>query len=161
MEKNYAWKSGAQFPVSAKTAAETILSLRRTLNKDTVTAKELLDASRDENAPLHPCYEWNDSIAAENYRLVQSGQIIRSIEVVIVKNDEPVKTRGFVNVVQVAPKHQGEYAPIEIALVKDNYRKQFLKNALDELRAFQRKYAVYTELSGVFKAIDAFADAIQ
>ena len=161
MEKTYSWKAGAQFPVKASVAADTIKSLQKTLGKDNVTAVELLDASRDENAPLHSCFEWNDDIAAEQFRICQARHLITSIEVTIITNDTPVQTRGFVNVNTVAPKKQGEYVSVEVAFSKDDYRRQVLCNVLSELRAFQRKYAVYQELSGVFKAIDTFADALK
>ena len=52
-EKRFVWKAGSQFPVSAQVAADTIKNLATSLNKDTVTAKELLDASRPDDAPPH------------------------------------------------------------------------------------------------------------
>lgn len=161
MLEKFEWKAGVQFPVKAETAAKTIRDLQKTLGKDSVTAKELLDDSRDENAPLHPCFEWNDSVAAEKYRVNQAHDIIRGIEVIIEDSETPTVTRLFVNTQPVSPKKQGEYVSIDVVLNNSNYRAQVLSNALIELRAFQRKYAVYKELLGVFKAIDAFGDALQ
>ena len=163
MEK-FSWKSGTQFPVDAKIAADTIRNLQRTLGKDTITAKELLDVSRDPNAPLHSCFEWNDSIAAEKFRVDQARRIIGSIEVQFVDDDAPehlTKTRYMVSVVPVAPKLQGEFAPIDIVRKNPDYYKQVLQNALNDLRAFQRRYSDIQELSGVFKAINDFGDTIK
>lgn len=160
MEK-ISWKSGTRFPVQAQVAADTIKNLQQSLGRDSVTAKELLIASRDENAPLHNCFEWDDCIAAELYRTEQARHLISSIVVEFVQDDKPpVTTRLFVNVQPVTPKQHGEFVTINVALDNDGYRAQVLKNALDELRNFQRKYAAYTELANVFSAVDAFADSL-
>ncbi|MBQ3337601.1 MAG: hypothetical protein IJG80_09380 [Selenomonadaceae bacterium] len=162
MFENFSWKAGTSFPVKAETAAKTIRDLQKTLGKDSVTAKELLDDSRDVNAPLHPCFEWNDSIAAEKYRLDQARRIIGSIEVRYIGDKTPPKPiRAFLCVTPSPTRQQGEFVGIDVILSKENYRKQVLSNALIELRAFQRKYSTQEELLGVFKAIDAFADTLQ
>ena len=163
MQEKFSWKAGTQFPVNPKVAADTIRNLQRTLGKDTITAKELLDESRDPNAPLHCCFEWDDSIAGEKYRLEQARKLIASVEVRYVddyqKQTPPV--RCFVNTQPVAPKKEGHFAYIETALQNADYRKQMLSNALIELRRFQKKYSDLKELSGVNKAIDEFAETIQ
>lgn len=161
MEK-ITWKAGSQFKVEAQVAADTIRDLQRTLGRETITAKELLDDARDVNAPLHCCFEWDDSIAAEKYREWQARHLINSIEVVIIKeNLPPTKTRLFVNIKPVGSREQGNFAPIDIVLKNKTYREQVLSNALIELRSFQRKYAAYEELAGVFNAIDSFGDTLK
>lgn len=161
--ENIYWKAGAQFPVEAKVAADTIKQLQKSLGKDSVTAKELLDASRDENAPLHCCFEWDDTVAAELYRTEQARRIIGSIEVEIVKaNDAPnLKTRLFVNVQPVARKYHGEFVAFDVAFDNKDYRQQVLHNALGELLAFKRKYSSYQELTDVFNAVSNFADSLK
>lgn len=162
--KEFVWKAGSQFPVVAQVAADTIVGLQKQLGKDTITAKELLDASRDENAPLHSCFEWDDTVAAEQYRTYQARKLITSIEVRIIKGDTPphlARASYFVNVVSNAPKVQGQYATVNIAFSNDNYRDAVLKNAYRELKAFQLKYNSYQELSDVFKAIDAFGSTLK
>ena len=158
--ETYSWRTGVQFPVKAEVAADAIKNLQASLGKQTITAKELLDASRDENAPLHDCFEWDDSIAAEKFRQDQARKIIIGIEVT--KSETiPTTMRLFVNVVPTAARKQGEYATIFQAMVVDDWRKQVLMDALKELRSFQRKYSVYKELADVCTAIEAFADKLK
>lgn len=161
MEKIF-WKNGVQYKVEAIVAAETIRNLQNKLGKDTITAKDLLDASRDENAPLHSCFEWDDGIAAEKYREWQARHIINSIVIQNVSDDTSLPpTRLFVNVVKSgSPKVKGQYASITVAFANETYHKQVLANALIELQNFRRKYQVYSELSGVFSAIDSFSDSL-
>ena len=163
-QEKFVWKAGAQFPVSAEFAANVIRDLQRSLNKDAISAKELLDASRDDGAPLHNCFEWDNDIAAEKYRVYQARHIINSIEIVYVKADTPEhlsRSRYFVNTAPNAPKVQGQFVSVDVAFTNENYRNAVLKDALRELRAFQIKYSRYQELSGVFKAIESFGDTLK
>ena len=59
------WKDGCRYSVPAQFAYDTIHDLYQ---QGKTTAKDLVDASRPEEAPLHKLFEWNDSIAAEKYR---------------------------------------------------------------------------------------------
>lgn len=163
MQEKFSWKACTQFPVNPKVAADTIKNLQHRLGRDIITAKELLDESRDPNAPLHSCFEWDDSIAAEKYRLEQARKLIASVEIRYVDDYQKQTTpvRCFVNVQSVAPKREGLFAYIEAVLQNPDYRKQMLSNALIELRNFQKKYSDLKELSGVNKAIDEFAETIQ
>lgn len=164
MEKKFVWKAGTQFPVDAQVAVDTIAALQKSLGKDTVTAQELLDDSRAEDSPLHSCFEWDDSIAAEKFRVDQARRLIGSIEIEWIKSDTPEhlsRTRFMVNVVPVAPKVQGQFATVEVAFSNEKYRDAVLHGALRDLRAFQNKYRCYQELSDVFKAIDDFGDSLK
>lgn len=162
LEEKYSWKPGTQFSVDAKVAADTIRALQMKLGKDSITAQELLDNSRDPDSPLHSCFEWDDSVAAEKYRRWQAAHVINSITVTIKEDTmEPITTRLFINVQPVAPKKQGEFVGVNVVFNNPDYRNQVLSNALIELRNFQRKYQAYEELRGVFKAIDSFVDTVK
>ena len=43
---------------------------------DEATPQQIVDAARDEGTELHRCFEWNDSVAAEKYRLTQARTIV-------------------------------------------------------------------------------------
>lgn len=152
----YEWKF--PMPVDAQIAGEELARIEGEHNS--LTPELVLEESREENAVLHPCFEWDDSIAAEKYRLEQAGCLLRNIVITVTKTAEEVdapkdvKVRAYVN---VSEEKKGVYVPIKTALSQENYRKRVLENALSELRMFQNKYAIYAELAGVCKAIDDFA----
>lgn len=77
---NYQWKIPKYTAVSAQVAGEHIEELEAIHGK--VTPKILLDDSRPTEAVLHPLYEWDDQIAAEKYRLSQSGDIVRNLVII-------------------------------------------------------------------------------
>ena len=144
-EKKYSWRHGKS--VSAQVAGEVMEKIEK---RDGMLTKEsFLEESRPADAPTHNLFEWDDTAAAEKFRLEQSRLAIADIVVTIVKADEPVKRHAFVNV--IAGKHnKAEYSSIEIAMEDESKRKAVLQNAFDELKAFEQKYSEYKELAGVF-----------
>lgn len=155
----YQWKFD-KFPVPAQVAGETIEAIKQARGKEFIEPEDLLDASRDENAPLHSCFEWDDNKAAEKYRLWQARKIIGNITVIIEPvNTVPQTVRAFVSITDTNDK--GKFVQIQTALKNSEYREQILKNALAELQSFKTKYRVYSELSKVFAAIDNFADSFK
>ena len=82
----YQWKSASRIKTNAQTAGEICENLERTVG---LTAKNLLEVSRPEDAPLHNEFEWNDSVAAEKYRENQARYIIRMLCVAPEKEDKP------------------------------------------------------------------------
>ena len=154
----YQWKID-KYPVPAQVAGEEIERIRANSGKEYIEAEDLLEASRENNAPLHSCFEWNDDLAAEKYRLWQARQIIINITVVIETANTVPHVRAFVSVADSCDK--GKFIQIQKALENNEYRAQILKNALAELQTFKHKYSVYSELSKVFEAIDGFADSLK
>jgi hypothetical protein len=140
---SYKWVDGSRMSGDVEIAAKVCEGLDK---QGRLNAKELVEASRDENAPLHDMFEWDDAIAAEKYREEQAKKIIRSIELVI--EDKPVNYRAFSS---IGPK---AYTSTQTALSKDATRRILLNSAKAELQAFKRKYSTLKELSDVFSAID-------
>ena len=143
----YVWKTGTRATCDAQTAGEVCERLE---NEGRLSAGELVDVSRPEDAPLHGAFEWDDAIAAERYRENQAGYIIRSLDVKLVGSEEPVK--AFVSLNLTGEKR--EYSSITTVLSRPDSRKLLLADAMRELRAFKEKYAQFKELAGVFAAID-------
>ena len=82
----YQWKSGSRIKADAQASGELMEKL--SASEEGLTAQTLLDANRAENAPLHSEYEWNDTTAAEKYRLHQSGHFLRCILAVEIQQEE-------------------------------------------------------------------------
>lgn len=153
----YAWKFNQ--PVSAQVAGEFLEKLEH--DNGQLTPELVLENSRDENAVLHPCFEWNDSAAAELFRLQQAANIIRNIVRVDFSTNTatehktaPVTVRAFLN---VSEDRKGKFVAVDVAFNNPNYRQRILQNALTELRNFQNKYSQYQELADVINAIEHFA----
>ena len=145
----YSWKY--QQRISANVAGKRFEELEKIHGE--ITPRIVLDDARDENAVLHPCFEWDDSKAAEAYRLNQAGMMIRALVVTIEKTETPTPTRAYVNVSSMDEK-QGRFISVQAALSDEELRTAVLTRAVMELSQFRRKYEDLQELADVFKAVD-------
>lgn len=57
---------------------------------------DVVEAARDPNSPLHQHFEWNDSEAAEKYRLDQARTLIRSVKIEVTVRDVPLSVVSYV-----------------------------------------------------------------
>lgn len=79
----------------------------------TLTPQVVVDDARRADSPIHTAFEWDDAIAAEQYRLEQARTLIRSLKVSYVSPEGTTeKTRAFVSI-QRADVPAREYVPIE------------------------------------------------
>lgn len=146
----YKWKFNMGVP--AETAGAELERMEK--KHGVVTPKLVLEESRGKTAPLHKCFEWNDSIAAEKYRLNQAGQIIKNLVVILDDYQQSEPVRAFVNVVSETPAKTGEFINIVSAIQAEETRTTVLANALKELQEFKKKYKGFEELAGIFTEID-------
>ena len=144
------WASGSFHKVSADVAYAVTSDLAR---QNTLNAVTLVDVSRDPKAPLHDEFEWDDSIAGEEWRKEQARHIIAHLIHVEVKNEIP-EHRAFFKI----EKDSGNYIPFETIVRNEDTRQQLLDQALKEFASFRRKYAALTELA---KAFDELESAIK
>ena len=144
----YSWKVET-LPVKAQVAGEFIEKLEEKHGE--VTPRVIVDASRKKNAPLHRCFEWDDTTAAEKYRETQAAALLRNLTVTVepIADETPKTVRAFVR----ATEKKGSYISVISAMSNEHLRENLLQAALDELREFQRKYADLQELAEVFSAI--------
>ena len=113
------------------------------------TPMEVLEKAKDETTELHKCFEWNDSIAAEKYRLEQAKNIIRML-VYEKETKEQAVVRYYA---KTETKHV--YQPTKQFLVQEDEYQGLLRRALAELEAFKNKYHTLTELEGIFEAMES------
>ena len=135
------WKIKGIYKADAQKVADEI-------GDGKVTPQEVLDKARDENTELHKCFEWDDSVAAEKYRLRQASDIIRNLVFVRKeKEDEPIRCFQITT-------EKNTYQPTQMFLVQEDEYQALLKRAKAELKSFKRRYATLTELESIFEAIE-------
>jgi hypothetical protein len=141
----YKWKEGSRHIVDAAAAGQELERIRG--NTTFFRPRDVVDASRPEKAVLHPEFEWNDVVAAENYREDQARYIIRTVVVYAEDESEPV--RAFVS---VQTNEGSQYVAVETALSDTDMREQVLEQARADIATFQRKYSRYLDLIEVLAA---------
>jgi len=133
----FAWKDGFRAPVSAQVAGEELDRIREEHGE--VAPAVVVDESRPDEAPLHPCFEWDDPVAAELYRVEQARRVIRNVRTVSYapENPEPVKRIIYVS---LQDREHSTYQPIDDVLQDDEGRAILLRNALLTLKGWERRY---------------------
>lgn len=144
----YEWKTASYIKADANVAGKQCEELEKTVG---LTAKNLLDANRAENAPLHSEFEWNDGIAAEKYRENQARHIIACLcvraETTSGEQSEPV--RAFL---KTTP--ESEYQFLNVILQSADSHVAMLSMALRELEVFRKKYKMLSELKPLFDVLE-------
>lgn len=119
-------------------------------------ADVVVNAARDETSPLHDSFEWDDSEAAEHWRLHQARMLIRAVVVYEpAKNGSMVPQRVFVSLTSDRTKDGAGYRLTTAVLSDDERRAELLQDARAEMQCFREKYRRLTELAGVFAAMEA------
>lgn len=120
---------------------------------ESATPEQIVALGTGESTELHKCFEWNDTVAANKYRLEQAKDIAESLLVIHLdprKSEvEPNRLRAMYHL-NGTPGYQ---ASIRILSEKEKYQ-QLLEQAKAELRMFKAKYSMLTELKGIFDLID-------
>ena len=114
---------------------------------------DVVEFARNEKTALHSCFDWDNSEAAEKWRLHQARMLIRIVVNIIPQVDENKEYRMFVSLTPDRQPGNG-YRPVLTVLSKDMLKAQMLMDAMSEQKAFRKKYETVRELCGVFKEID-------
>ncbi len=152
--------SGANIPVKPKVAADCLLGIYR--KKKDLTPQLVLDEAKNSRNPLHKCFEWDNTKAAQKYRLSQARDLIRCIVIEKKIGNEKKQVRAFVNIrrdesgeLSTSPFAAGKstYMYVDNALSNTYLAKYTIDKALMELNHIMEKYETLKELAGLFGRI--------
>jgi len=138
----------------AKTITEELLAIKK-LNAGLLDPVKVVDYARNPNTALHDRFEWNDSKAAEEYRIWQARKII-SLELIVIKGDNKERViRAFVSL-NDDRRNDGSrgYRGVMEVMSDDVLRGQLLEQAKDDMNLFKRKYYALKALEKVFEEMD-------
>lgn len=143
----YKWKTGYHSKIPAKVAGEIMNQLSE---EGRLTAKDLVDVSRPEDAPLHKAFEWNDTEAAERWREQQGRNLINSIVIQVEGQEHIQPVRAFF----IVDQGTSHYEPVTAIMRNEDMRNKLLTTAKRELAAFRAKYKTLEEFGALFAEID-------
>lgn len=154
----YRFKEGARLPGDAQKVGERLAALEAA---GRLTAEAVVMEARDAASPLHPLFEWDDAKAADRYRVIQAGHVIRCVTVVMERQqpEDSKPIRAFVPVTEGDESRR--YVDTVRALGDADMRRQVLSQAHSELGAVARKYRELQELAGVVEAIDRVGELVK
>lgn len=122
--------------------------LRALHSRDGVlTCEAVLDAARPKNSPLHDYFTWDDSRAAERYRLIEAGRLIATVRIEYrrKKAAQVVYTPAFI---PTGTNSEGkrEYFPVEEVTRNEFLQQKALADARSEMEGTRARYSHLVDL---------------
>ena len=125
---------------------DIVLETLQGLVKDgQIKPEDVISEAQAEDSPIHNSFEWDDTKAAQEHRLWQARQLITyKFEI------EERQTQAYynLNVTIDNVKMQGYFSKEKVLSDKDMYL-TVLKDAIKEIKYWQKKYREIKELEGV------------
>jgi hypothetical protein len=152
------------YKISNKLNQERINEILRVEKENKLTAENLLaEASKVDN-PLHELFEWDDTEAANQYRLFQARVLINEVKVII----DSKEYYAFENV-QVSVDNLGGSEtttervckPIVEILSNEDLREQIIFSALRQHEYWEKQNEKYSELSPIVKSAKKIRHLLQ
>lgn len=118
---------------NAQVIGDTLAKIGKA-NDGKLTPKAVLEAARSKTSPLHKHFEWDDSVAAERYRLDQAREIIGIIRVVDAKAGERPAY------ISIASDEGTSYRTVQDVASSADLQMAILRQCDRDLEAITRRY---------------------
>jgi EAL domain-containing protein (putative c-di-GMP-specific phosphodiesterase class I) len=122
-------------------------------NKGILKPEEVVKAAEPAKSPLHSYFCWNDTKAAQEYRIWQARMLIRTTVQTLEVNGNKELIRVFVSLKPDREFEGGGYRETLAVISNLKFRAQLLQDAYEEMKVFQDKYSGLRELASVMRAI--------
>ena len=146
----YQWKIPEMYNISADEAGKEIENCKDASGY--IKPNAVVEKARDTGSVIHGCFEWDNNVAADKYRVGQAQELIRNIVTVHVaeEDESPVTVRAFVNIKGADDRG---YKPIRAVIRNTDEYEYLLSAARGDMESFTKKYENLTELRGVVSAM--------
>lgn len=102
--------------------------------------KKIVELASKPRSPIHRYFEWDDTKAAQKYRLAQAGRMIRCLVVVV--DEKPLPAAVSVRVEKSSPK---SYVSISRAIQSEDLMSQVLNEAIAALKGWEFRFRTLKE----------------
>jgi hypothetical protein len=148
----YVWSGKTTYKVGAQVVGERLEELAQ---NGPVTPHRVVEDATPKDSPLHTLFEWDNKSAANNYRVIQARQVIRSVAVVYETTEaKETKIQAFLS---VSPEEGRSYMASRSVLSDEELRTQFFNGIVKELHRLKEKMSQFQEFSDVVNAIEQLA----
>lgn len=143
-------------------ACNEVADLIRGAKEGLLHNSEVLEWARNnKNSSTYKWLERHDAFntkrAAEKYALLLCGKLIRKVKVLLAPGEgQPAVLTRLAVSCPVDRTTGGGYRDVEKVLASQAMRGELYRAALMDLRSFQQKYGVLSQLTPVLKGIEAF-----
>lgn len=126
-------------------------------NGGLISPGEVVEAARPASSPLHNAFCWDDTEAANRYRLLQAQKLIRSFKVEIEEGDKTTEVPVFLglSVDRESGTEDNPYRLAEDVAKVPDLQAIAENDALEQLRGIRNRYSYLKRLSDIWSAIDS------
>lgn len=156
----YEFREGTVFQRGAKPDANIVgrhIDFLRESSKGELLPEDLVADARNHNSPLHQLFEWDDTAAAEAFRLQQARGLIRCVVALYRPETNgahvvaPVKIAAFTRIPEGETSH---YRATHHALAQKQTRQAILQQAWRELQNWKSRYRHLKEFADLVEMAD-------
>lgn len=142
-----------------KKSVEVIMTQMRKIREThgLLTPSLVVEAAKDPESPLHRYFEWDDTAAANKYRLAQARQLIGRVRIDMGSSEKPEMVRVFASVVE---DNQRSYKSVTEIRSSAELTQQVLEQASADIRSFQKRYERFDGLFKVTEAANKIAEEL-
>lgn len=117
-----------------------------------LTPRIVVASARPKNSVLHSAFEWDDSVAGEEYRNLQAANLIRVVRVVETDNfGEQIPVRAFIH---VSNGDGSRYIRSAKVMNDEHLRSLAIAEARSYLARAKTKLQDFEELATVYKTVE-------
>lgn len=132
-----------------KSAIMDELLLIQKRHKGKLRPCDVVDFARNPETALHGQFCWDDTEAAQKWRLHQARDIIR-VQVTIIKTDTP-PVRAFVSLKNDRKTKGGGYRDVNFVVQHPDLSKTYARELYADAQDFIRKYENFNLAAGIVK----------
>ena len=139
-----------KFKADAQKCADEIMEICEEL--ESATPQQILEKARDSNTELHKCFTWDDTEAAEKWRISEARAVVRNLKIIEQKPDkqtEPTTIRVFYKT-----DNETGYKPTKLSLKKPDEYKALVERCRSELLAIKQKFNSISEYEEIWELIN-------
>jgi len=119
---------------------------KRLEKKGMLFPKDVVVYARPVESEIHECFDWNNTSAAEKYRLWQARQLIASVRVEYLGKE----FNGYYNaVIQVAEERTQAYFSKDKVANNEEIRQYVIEGILQEIKYWRMKYKEILDLAKI------------
>lgn len=123
---------------------------------------DVVKAARDEDSPLHSSFEWDDTEAAQKYRLHQARALIRTVKLMVTVREVPVSVPYYVRDPEADAKQAGYRTVVSLRSEEDVARAAIIdamKRVSNAVR-HAKELAAVLGVAADLEAIDGLARGV-
>jgi hypothetical protein len=125
------------------------LEIIKKRSKGILRPVDVVNFAKNPKTALHSKFTWDDTAAAQQYRLWQAREVIRITVTLLPNDNKPV--RAYVSLSSDRAKTDGGYRGI-VEVLSDEYRNnELLREAKRDMQRFATKYRHLVKLSKVIE----------